>query len=58
MSYAANLERIGVRATDSGRSDRVNLSGIRVEGNNMKDDKMVTCDGRQVVCSANTNVGR
>ena len=59
VSYLANTDRIGVRATDSGRSDRVDLSGIRVEGNNMNGDKIVTCDGRDVVCSAtNTNVGR
>jgi hypothetical protein len=56
VSYAANGDRIGVRATDSGRSDRVNLSNVDVINNNMNGDRIVTCGG-QVVCSTNTNVG-
>ena len=57
VSYAANLDRIGVRATDSGRSDRVNLSNVDVVNNNMNGDRIVTCGG-QVDCRTNTNVGR
>jgi hypothetical protein len=56
VSYAANANRIGARATDSGRSDRVNLSNVDVVNNNMNGDRIVTCGG-QVVCSGNTNVG-
>jgi hypothetical protein len=49
---------IGVRATDSGRSDRVNLERILVQGNDLGGDRIVTCGG-QVVCvpNTNTNVG-
>jgi hypothetical protein len=55
-SYLANGDKIGVRATDSGRSDRVDLRGISVVGNKMNGDSIVTCGG-QVSCSNNTNVG-
>jgi hypothetical protein len=54
VSYAANGDKIGVRATDSGRSDRVNLSNIDVVGNTMDGDRIVTCGG-QVTCSNNTS---
>ena len=47
---------IGVRATDSGRSDRVNLLDILVKANDLGGDRIITCGG-QVVCSGNTNVG-
>ncbi len=47
---------IGVRATDSGRSDRVNLSNVDVVNNDMNGDRIVTCGG-PVVCSGNTEVG-
>jgi hypothetical protein len=47
---------IGVRATDSGRSDRVNLERILVQGNDLGGDRIITCGG-PVVCSGNTNVG-
>ena len=57
VSFEANAERIGVRATDSGRSDRVNLSNVDVVTNNMNGDRIVTCGG-QVDCRTNTNVGR
>jgi hypothetical protein len=56
VSYPANGDRIGVRATDSGRSDRVDLSNVKVENNNMNGDRIVSCGG-QVVCTGNTNVG-
>jgi hypothetical protein len=65
VDYPPNGNRIGVRATDSGRSDRVNLSNVKVENNNfglpdtnMNRDRIVTCGG-QVVCvpNTNTNVG-
>jgi hypothetical protein len=56
VSYAANGDSIGVRATDSGRSDRVNLTNVDVVNNNMNGDRIVTCGG-QVACSANAAVG-
>jgi hypothetical protein len=49
-------ERIGIRATDSGRSDRVNLSNVDVLDNMMNNERIVTCGG-PVMCSGNTNVG-
>lgn len=56
VSYPANGDRIGVRATDSGRSDRVNLSNVDVVNNDLNGDRIVTCGG-PVVCSGNTDVG-
>jgi hypothetical protein len=56
VDYSANVERIGVCATDSGRSDRVNLSNVEVKDNNMNGDRIVTCGG-PVECSGNFNVG-
>ena len=53
VSYPANGDKIGVRATDSGRSDRVDLSNVDVENNNMNGDRIVSCGG-QVACSNNT----
>jgi hypothetical protein len=53
VSYPANGDKIGVRATDSGRSDRVNLSNIDVVGNKMNGERIVSCGG-QVACSNNT----
>jgi hypothetical protein len=52
VSYQANGDRIGVRATDSGRSDRVNLSNVDVVNNKMNLDRIVTCGG-PVACSGN-----
>src|SRR5829696_9243264 len=51
-----NANQIGIRATDSGRSDRVNLSNILVENNNLNGDRIVTCGG-PVLCRGNVNVG-
>jgi parallel beta-helix repeat protein len=50
---------IGVRATDSGRSDRVNLDNILVQDNDLGGDSIVTCSlrGVPVECINNTNVG-
>jgi hypothetical protein len=56
VSYGANGDRIGVRTTDSGRTDRVDLSNVDVENNDMNGDRIVTCGG-PVVCSGNTAVG-
>jgi hypothetical protein len=69
VTYLVNGDRIGVRATDSGRSDRVNLAKIKVEKNNFgltnntDRDRIVTCSDPRgsdppVACSNdNTNVG-
>jgi len=62
VTYLVNGNRIGVRATDSGRSDRVNLFNVDVRNNNfglannVDRDRIVTCGG-QVECGPNTNVG-
>jgi hypothetical protein len=55
-NFGDNVDNIGVRATDSGRSGRVNLSNIKVENNDMNGDRIVTCGG-PVVCANNTDVG-
>jgi hypothetical protein len=47
---------IGVRATDSGRSDRVDLDNILVQGNNLGGDRIINCGG-PVACISNTQVG-
>jgi len=69
VNYPPNgSNRIGVRATDSGRTDRVNLSNVDVVGNNfgladsnLNRDRIVPwpCPptGQVVACSNNTNVG-
>jgi hypothetical protein len=57
VHYDPNGERIGVRATDSGRSGRVDLSNVRVANNNMNGDRIVNCDPPDVVCENNSNVG-
>jgi hypothetical protein len=55
VSYAANGDRIGVRATDSGRSDRVNLSNVDVVNNNMNGETIKGCElpDNIVACSGN-----
>jgi hypothetical protein len=49
-----NFSQIGVRATDSGRSDRVNLERILVKRNDLGGDRIVTCGG-PVECIDNTS---
>jgi hypothetical protein len=56
VHYSANGNRLGVRATDSGRSDRVNLSNVLVAENNLNGDRIVRCGG-PVTCRDNSNVG-
>ena len=66
VNYPPNgcIERIGVRATDSGRSNRPNLSNVDVVennfglANNIDRDRIITCGG-QVYCGPpyNTYVG-
>jgi len=56
VTYPGNTDRIGIRATDSGRSDRVDLSNVDVLNNNMNGERIITCGG-PVYCSGNTNVG-
>jgi hypothetical protein len=50
--FGNNRDQIGVRATDSGRTDRVDLRDISVVGNTMNGDRIVSCGG-QVYCSGN-----
>jgi hypothetical protein len=67
VNYPPNgSKRIGVRATDSGRSDRVNLDNVNVDGNNfglagssnLNRDRIIPWPCTDpVVCSNNTNVG-
>jgi hypothetical protein len=47
---------IGVRATDSGRSDRVDLENILVKENDLGGDRIINCGG-PVACISNTQVG-
>jgi hypothetical protein len=58
VSYPTNTERIGIRATDSGRSGRVDLRNVVVRNNTMNNERIIPwpCTG-QVACSFNTNVG-
>jgi hypothetical protein len=59
MTYPPNVppnERIGIRATDSGRSDRTDLKNVKVLDNMMNNERIVTCGG-PVMCSGNTNIG-
>jgi hypothetical protein len=64
VNYPPNGDRIGVRATDSGRSIRPNLSNVDVVENNfglvnnIDRDRIITCGG-QVYCGPpnNSNVG-
>jgi hypothetical protein len=51
-----NANRIGIRATDSGRSGRVNLANILLENNNLNGDRIDACGG-PVLCRGNVNVG-
>jgi hypothetical protein len=58
VTYPPNNDLIGIRATDSGRSDRVNLSNVDVLDNAMNKERIITCGGKAVSCSGNTNEGR
>jgi hypothetical protein len=55
VTYLANGNRIGVRATDSGRSDRVNLSNVDVVGNTLNSETITGCEQPDniVACSGN-----
>jgi hypothetical protein len=53
VNYAANGDNIGVRATGSGRSGRVNLANISVINNTLNGDRIETCNPPVVVCSGN-----
>ena len=50
----SNNNGIGVRATDSGRSDRVDLDNILVQGNNLGGDRIINCGGLPVRISVTT----
>src|SRR5215204_3065111 len=56
VTYPPNNKRIGIRATDSGRSGRVDLSNVVVRNNTMNNEPIVTCGG-PVVCSNNSGLG-
>jgi hypothetical protein len=56
VTYPQNGERIGIRATDSGRSDRVDLKEVVVRDNLMNNERIVTCGG-PVACINNSGVG-
>ena len=55
VTYPVNGDRIGVRATDSGRSDRVNLSNVDVVGNTLNGETITGCEQPDniVACSGN-----
>ena len=54
-SYPVNKDKIGVRATDSGRSDRVNLAGVQIRNNFMRTEGIKGCElpDTIVACSGN-----
>jgi hypothetical protein len=55
VTYLVKGDRIGVRATDSGRSDRVNLSNVDVVGNTLNGETITGCEQPDniVACSGN-----
>jgi len=59
MTYGPNTnnQRIGVRATDSGRTERVNLLNVIVRNNTMNNELIVAPDDELVVCSNNWGLG-
>jgi len=59
MTYGPNTnnQRIGVRATDSGRTERVNLLNVIVRNNTMNNELIVGCDDELVVYSNNWGLG-
>jgi hypothetical protein len=59
MTYPVNKDRFGIRATDSGRSDRVNLSNVDVLTNIMNNERIITCSDRgdPVLCEGNIGEG-
>jgi hypothetical protein len=60
VSYPVNTERIGIRATGSGRSGRVNLSKVVVRNNTMNNERIIGCELPDTVVKCetnNTNVG-
>jgi hypothetical protein len=59
VTYPVNTDRFGIRATDSGRSDRVNLSNVDVLTNIMNNERIITCSDRgdPVLCEGNIGEG-
>ena len=58
VTYPANTERIGIRATDSGRSSRVDLKNVVVRNNTMNNERIIPEPCRSpVVCSNNSGLG-
>jgi hypothetical protein len=61
VTYPPNTERIGIRATDSGRSNRVNLAAVVVRNNTMNNERIIPepcrSSGSPVVCSNNFGLG-
>jgi hypothetical protein len=55
VTYPPNRDRIGIRATDSGRSDRVDLLNIDIVNNILNGEAIKGCEptGRIVFCSNN-----
>jgi hypothetical protein len=60
VTYPPNTERIGIRATDSGRSNRVNLAAVVVRNNFMNNERIIPEPCRSpgpVACSNNDRLG-
>jgi hypothetical protein len=57
VTYPQNKDRFGIRATDSGRSDRVNLSNVDVLTNIMNNERIITCSDRGVPVLCEGNIG-
>jgi hypothetical protein len=57
VTYPPNTERIGIRATDSGRSSRVDLRGVVVRNNTMNNERIIGCELPDTVVECGNNPG-
>jgi hypothetical protein len=57
VTYPPNTERIGIRATDSGRSSRVDLRGVVVSNNTMNNERIIGCELPDTVVECGNNPG-
>jgi hypothetical protein len=55
VAYPRNRDRVGIRATDSGRADRPNLWNVDIVNNILNGEKIVDCEKADaiVACSGN-----
>jgi hypothetical protein len=55
VTYPVNTERIGIRATDSGRSGRVDLKNVVVRNNTMNNERIIGCELPDTVVKCEPN---